>query len=129
MAEFLEAVGGQVSEILEDQEQGSATDLHSFMSGLNYNKSNIRLTYMYDQKKVSFLDVELLGQTDGSIHTDMYRKETSINSLLHASSSHPSSTINAIPIGKFLRARKICRSDELFVGTVGKVLRRAILEL
>ncbi|XP_075711138.1 uncharacterized protein LOC142747908 [Rhinoderma darwinii] len=44
--------------------------------------------------------------------TDLYRKETSTNSLLHATSSHPRHTIDAIPVGQFLRVKKICSTNE-----------------
>lgn len=37
-----------------------------------------------------------------------------MNALLHASSSHPAPTKNAIPTGQFLRARRICSQDHLF---------------
>ncbi|CAJ0934826.1 unnamed protein product [Ranitomeya imitator] len=59
-------------------------------------------------------DITLRVQENGEIYTDMYRKETSVNALLHSSSSHPPSTIRAIPIGQFLRARRICASDSSF---------------
>ncbi|CAJ0968056.1 unnamed protein product [Ranitomeya imitator] len=50
----------------------------------------------------------------GIIETDLYRKPTATNSLLHASSAHPSATIKAIPIDQFLRARRICSDDQVY---------------
>ncbi|XP_075712988.1 uncharacterized protein LOC142749184 isoform X2 [Rhinoderma darwinii] len=46
--------------------------------------------------------------------TDLYRKATSTNSLLHATSSHPRHVIEAIPTGQFLRVKKICSTSEDF---------------
>lgn len=46
--------------------------------------------------------------------TDVFRKETSVNALLHATSSHPESTIKAVPIGQFLRMRRICSQEADF---------------
>ncbi|XP_077137802.1 uncharacterized protein LOC143803929 [Ranitomeya variabilis] len=50
----------------------------------------------------------------GFIHTDVFRKPTSTNSLLHFSSSHQSSLIRGIPVGQFLRMRRICSDEESF---------------
>ncbi|XP_075705300.1 uncharacterized protein LOC142728938 isoform X3 [Rhinoderma darwinii] len=43
---------------------------------------------------------------------DLHRKETSTNSFLHATSSHPRHTIEAIPTGRLLRVKKICSTHE-----------------
>ncbi|XP_069613347.1 uncharacterized protein [Ranitomeya imitator] len=93
---------------------GPAQELQEFMSGLNDNGSNIKLTFTYHQNEISFLDITLRVQENGEIHTDLFRKETSVNALLHSTSSHPPSTIRAIPTGQFLRARRICSSDTSF---------------
>ncbi|XP_071978752.1 3-hydroxyisobutyryl-CoA hydrolase, mitochondrial-like [Engystomops pustulosus] len=37
-----------------------------------------------------------------------------MNALLHASSSHPPQTISAVPIGQYLRMRRICSTAESF---------------
>ncbi|KAG8595176.1 hypothetical protein GDO81_001440 [Engystomops pustulosus] len=50
----------------------------------------------------------------GYLQSDVHRKETAVNSLLHASSSHPPQTITAVPIGQYLRMRRICSTDESF---------------
>ncbi|CAJ0938430.1 unnamed protein product [Ranitomeya imitator] len=44
----------------------------------------------------------------------IFRKETAVNSLLHATSSHPRPLISSIPIGQFLRVRRICSDDGHF---------------
>lgn len=50
----------------------------------------------------------------GYIQTDLYRKKTAVNSLLHAESSHPLPLIKSIPVGQFLRAKRICSKNEDF---------------
>ncbi|CAJ0957654.1 unnamed protein product [Ranitomeya imitator] len=77
--------------------QGTEVELKSFIGVLNSNLKNIKLTY-----------------SNGTIHTDLFRKTTSVNSLLHSSSQHPRHLIRNIPTGQFLRARRICSNDELF---------------
>lgn len=42
----------------------------------------------------------------------MHRKKTSVNALLHPSSDHQK---RGIPTGKFLKARRICSQDDLFL--------------
>lgn len=46
------------------------------------------------------------------LQTDVHRKDTA--ALLHATSAHPDSTINAIPTGQFLLMRRICSQDTDF---------------
>ncbi|CAJ0950363.1 unnamed protein product [Ranitomeya imitator] len=46
---------------------------------------------------------------------DVYRKSTSVNALLHAGSAHNYSTVRAVPVGQFLRMRRICSTDNRFL--------------
>ncbi|XP_073425439.1 uncharacterized protein [Dendrobates tinctorius] len=94
--------------------QGNEVQLSNFMERINSNDRNIHLTYQYDMTKVSFLDVNVWRDNDNILQTSIFRKETSSNMLLHASSAHPKSLINSIPIGQFLRLRRICSSDKDF---------------
>ncbi|CAJ0930781.1 unnamed protein product [Ranitomeya imitator] len=84
------------------------------MAQLNRNSLNIKLTYKAHRHKIDFLDISLEVDGMGTLHTDVYRKTTSVNALLHASSSHTSHTIKAIPVGQFLRMRRICSTDQKF---------------
>ncbi|CAJ0965458.1 unnamed protein product [Ranitomeya imitator] len=93
--------------------EGTMDELHRLMNKLNDNSLNIHLTYKCG-RKLDFLDLKIEVLDDGTITTDLYRKPTSTNSLLHYSSSHPASTIRGIPIGQFLRARRICSQQEAF---------------
>ncbi|CAJ0958129.1 unnamed protein product [Ranitomeya imitator] len=93
---------------------GDETSLSKFMQDLNSNSFNLKFTYLWDKTKINFLDITLCVAKDGSIETDLYRKETSVNSLLHASSAHNYSAIKAIPVGQFLRNRRICSTEARF---------------
>ncbi|KAM4043956.1 uncharacterized protein ACNLHF_014260 isoform 1-T2 [Anomaloglossus baeobatrachus] len=88
--------------------------LDRFMGQLNKNKFNIKLTYKCSSRMIDFLDVKITVDDRGSIQTDVFRKDTSVNALLHASSAHNPSTIRAIPTGQFLRMKRICSSDNNF---------------
>ncbi|XP_075706647.1 uncharacterized protein LOC142741141 [Rhinoderma darwinii] len=93
---------------------GTRADLDQFVSILNNNTQNIKLTSKISQTNMDFLDIKMTVQDTGKLSTTIFRKETSVNSLLHASSFHPSHVIRAIPTGQFLRARRVCDSDSNF---------------
>lgn len=82
---------------------------------LNNNSKNIRLALAYSNTEVEFLDTRIYRDPDGWLQSDLYRKDTSVNSVLHASSSHPTTTKKVIPMGQFLRARRVCSQDHLFL--------------
>ncbi|CAJ0935514.1 unnamed protein product [Ranitomeya imitator] len=94
--------------------QGSASQLESFLCRLNSNIFNIKLTWKYSQTTVDFLDLQISKLNYGSVSTDIFRKATATNSLLHFTSSHPPKLKSSIPIGQFLRARRICSDDTAF---------------
>ncbi|XP_075719901.1 uncharacterized protein LOC142760596 [Rhinoderma darwinii] len=94
--------------------QGTEELLLGFMQELNVNDRNIKLTYVADAHKVNFLDISIEADTNGMLQMDVFRKETSTNSLLHATSAHVHSTFKAVPVGQFLRMRRICSSDASF---------------
>ncbi|XP_073532526.1 uncharacterized protein [Phyllobates terribilis] len=48
------------------------------------------------------------------LNQSQHGKPTAVNSLIHATSAHDSSTIKAIPIGQFLRVRQICSTNFKF---------------
>lgn len=67
----------------------------------------IKFTGHMEKNQISFLDVSLTGMGD-----EVYRKPLSGNSLLQAQSANPKCTIKSIPVGQFVRLRRIC-SDQL----------------
>lgn len=93
--------------------QGTESDLLNFMDILNNNK-NIKMSIKYSHKFVDFLDVFIFKDPEGSIQTDMFRKETAVNVLLHASLVHPAPTKNGIPVDQFIRVHRLCSTENLF---------------
>ncbi|XP_077117206.1 uncharacterized protein LOC143773738 [Ranitomeya variabilis] len=65
--------------------------------------------------------------SDGMLTTTVFRKPTATNSLLHASSLHPKSTINSIPISQYLRIKRICSEDDQFEAQA-RILKNRFLE-
>ncbi|XP_069591607.1 uncharacterized protein [Ranitomeya imitator] len=51
---------------------------------------------------------------DNRIITNLHRKETATNSLLHYDSAHPIHLRNSIPKGQFLRVKRNCSTEEDF---------------
>ncbi|OCT91869.1 hypothetical protein XELAEV_18014926mg [Xenopus laevis] len=69
--------------------QGSEQLLREFVSKLNTNQFNISFTMNFDSSKLEFLDIEIKKDAQGLISTNLFRKKTASNSLLHAKSMHP----------------------------------------
>ncbi|CAJ0937721.1 unnamed protein product [Ranitomeya imitator] len=59
-------------------------------------------------------DIQITKGSNGFLETNVFRKETAVNSLLHASSSHPKALIQGIPTGQFIRIKRICSNDQFF---------------
>ncbi|OCT61211.1 hypothetical protein XELAEV_18047235mg [Xenopus laevis] len=73
---------------------------------------------------VNFLDIKIFRDQQGNLATTLYRKETATNSLLHASSQHPQKTITGIPVGQYLRIRRICSNQDDFKIEAKKLYER-----
>ncbi|CAJ0946009.1 unnamed protein product, partial [Ranitomeya imitator] len=83
---------------------GTVQDLDLFMLDLNRNDSNIRLTYTYHKREISFLDINIQVREDGSVVTDVFRKETSFlrlctlyDSLIELIASHMWRSMRIMP--------------------------------
>lgn len=85
---------------------GSNTVLNEFIQALNHNTDNLYFTFMCNATQISYLDLMIIKSPDGTLGTDLYRKPTAGNTLLHASSAHPNPLCAAFPI------RSICACAE-----------------
>ncbi|XP_071985630.1 uncharacterized protein [Engystomops pustulosus] len=94
--------------------RGTENELHEFIQELNKNDKNIKLTYKAGRHNIEFLDILFDVDDLGNVSSNVFRKTTSSNTLLHANSSHPHKLIESIPIGQFLRIRRLCSNDEDF---------------
>ncbi|OCT81119.1 hypothetical protein XELAEV_18027932mg [Xenopus laevis] len=98
--------------------------LREFVSKLNINNFNLSFTMNFDSSKLEFLDIEIKKDPQGLISTNLFRKKTASNSLLHAKSMHPFKCIEGIPKGQYIRLRRICSSDEDFKNEAYKLYQR-----
>lgn len=92
---------------------GSEAVLNEFCTYLNSNDMDMIFTCHSSSSSVTFLDLELYIK-ENTLHSRLYRKETSCNAVLHALSAHPTHQINPIPFGEFIRARRNCSEEQEF---------------
>ena len=86
------------------------TTLESFLIELNNFHDTIKFTSEVGTE-IPFLDTKVHLMPDGSLRTSLYTKPTDAHLYLHYTSAHPIRQINAIPIGQFLRIRRICSEE------------------
>ena len=90
-------------------------ELLEFIHHLNTVHRTIKFMHEYSHTRVNFLDVWAIKDSDGYISTDLYTKPTDSNNYLHYYSAHPGHCKKGIPLGQFLRLRRICSHDEAFL--------------
>ncbi|CAJ0941415.1 unnamed protein product [Ranitomeya imitator] len=93
--------------------EGPRQELDLLMTRLNTNELNIKLTYKVG-RELEFLDILIQTAPSGNLTTEVFRKPTATNTLLHATSLHPRATIKGIPTGQFLRLKRICSDNYSF---------------
>lgn len=63
---------------------------------------------------------------DGQLRTDLYRKPSVSNTLLHASIAHPCPLVHSILYAQYLRLRRNCTEDEDFHTQVSAFAERLL---
>lgn len=94
---------------------GTRDEFCSLIDILNHNDIGLDFTYEIHQDTLPFLDVLVTKSPQGEISTTTYRKPTATNSLLHWQSSYPMALKRGIPFGQFLRLRRNCTDQTLFI--------------
>uniref|UniRef100_A0A8C5N1S5 Reverse transcriptase domain-containing protein n=1 Tax=Leptobrachium leishanense TaxID=445787 RepID=A0A8C5N1S5_9ANUR len=95
--------------------KGSEEEFLQFVSLLNDNVYNLKFTFEIQKDSISFLDIKISKTDGGTLSTTLYKKATATNSLLHWQSFHPLPLKRGIPVGQYLRLRRICSSDDEFL--------------
>lgn len=88
--------------------------LHDFIRSLHINEYNFKFTFQYDTQEVSFLDVRLFREDDGSLGSSLFCKETAGNSV-HYQSFHPTLLKNCISFSQYLRVWRNCSTESRFL--------------
>lgn len=87
-----------------------------FLTRLGCNDWNLAFMYSYPNTKLSFVDIRLQLQPDGSIYTTLFREKTTGNTGLHAKSFNPEHLKCNIPYSQYLRLKRNCTDDNDFHG-------------
>ena len=90
-------------------------ELEKFKQHLNRVHRTIKFTSESSRDRVNFLDVWAIKGENGYLRTDLYTKPTDSNNYLHYYSAHPGHCKRGIPLGQFLRLRRICSEDRAFL--------------
>lgn len=89
--------------------------LNTFMSAINKNNFNLNFTMSFSKVMITFLDVKISKDMDGTLSSGLFRKPTAGNIILHASSAHPQPLIQQIPYSQYLRLRRNCSTETSFI--------------
>ena len=83
------------------------------MRELNSFDTNIKFTYEYNDKKVSFLDLQV-DIVEGKLINSLFVKSTDRHQYLHYSSGHPEHTKRSIIYIQTLRLKRLCSVEKDF---------------
>ncbi|XP_043942756.1 coiled-coil domain-containing protein 18 [Protopterus annectens] len=82
--------------------KGDILEFCEFFESLNLNEHNLSFSYEMNRNQINFLDLTLF-ERNNIIEFRPYRKSTSVNMFLHATSMHPPHLLRALPHGEFKR--------------------------
>ncbi|OCT95583.1 hypothetical protein XELAEV_18013271mg [Xenopus laevis] len=97
---------------------------YRFVDKLNSNSINLKVTAEINRDAINFLDIRIYRDNNNDVQTTVFRKDTATNNLLHAKSQHPSSLIQGIPTGQYLRVKRICSTETDFKKEADKLYLR-----
>lgn len=87
--------------------------LKEFLELLNAAHPTIKFTAEYSDKKINFLDVQVIKEGDRLV-TDLYTKPTDTHQYLHSTSCHVYHSKRSIPYSQTLRLNRICSEGKFF---------------
>ena len=96
--------------------------IYNFINSINKQHSNIIFTSNISTMAVNFLDVTI-DLDGGHIFTKTYTKSTDTHAFLSYSSFQPRHIKQSIIYSKFLRYKRICSNDEIFLSDATKLFR------
>ena len=94
--------------------------LHNFIHSISKQHSNINFTLIITTTSINFLDV-IIEIDGGHISTKTCSKSTDTHAFLSYNSFHPRHTKQSIIYSQFLRYKRICSNDEIFLSDATKL--------
>lgn len=105
---------------------GSKDELLLCLDILKLNEFNLKCILTCYQQPISFLDIQIFINTDGSKGSSLYRKPSAGNTISPATSSHPSRVVLSIPYSKYLLKKRNYSHQEDF-GAEAKALQNRLM--
>ncbi|OCT80018.1 hypothetical protein XELAEV_18026834mg [Xenopus laevis] len=93
--------------VLWDGTMDSLVEFHTFLNGM---EETLKSTNTSDRVTINFLDVQLTRVGTG-LKTDLFRKTTDKNSVLHYTSFHPKPLRDSLPLSQYTRLKRIVSND------------------
>ena len=88
-------------------------ELRKFMETFNNFTPNLRFTYEYSEKSISFLDL-IITVSDQKLKTTLHIKPTDRLQYLHYAYSHPEHTKRSAVFSQTLRISRLCSEENDF---------------
>ena len=87
--------------------------LKKFLEDFNSFSDDIKFTYEFDKKCISFLDLKVIS-SNGRLMTSLYTKPTDCHQYFHYKSSYPEHTKRFIISSQTLGVKRICSQESDF---------------
>lgn len=68
----------------------------------------------FDPLTLPFQHINISWQKDGKLGISLYRKPTTVNTILHVASAHPQSLIRSLPYSPYMCIKRNCSMEEQF---------------
>jgi len=101
----------------------SETQLKQFRDFINTNSIVLKFTIDFDKHMINFLDI-LVYRELNRLGSNLYRKSTNRNSILHGQSFHPIPLKRSLPLSQFSHICRICSSESDFQGQAANLEKR-----
>ena len=103
-------------------------ELGDFNDEINKIITDIKIELNANESSINFLDVTLVRESDHSIGTKVFFKETNNRLLLNPASCHPKHTFNGIIKSQFIRYKRLSSTKEYFLKTSHELIKLQLLQ-
>ena len=97
--------------------------IQTFEDEINTIIPGIKVDLNTNERSIDFLDVTVFKETDNSIGTKVFFKETNNRLLLNPTSCHPKHTFGGIVKSQFIRYKRLSSKKEYFLKTSNELIK------
>ena len=87
---------------------GTESELIKFIDIINQNYPTIKFEFIYSRNSITFLDTKVYKNKNGTLCTNIYRKQSDRHNFLHYKSAHPKALKVNMPFSQALLVKRIC---------------------